>query len=248
MLNEFSRTEMLIGFEKLSILKNSKVAVFGIGGVGSFVVESLARSGISNFVLIDFDTICITNINRQLIATHETIGRLKVDVMKERILSINPNANVTSIAKLYNSESAEDIFPYDADYIVDAIDMVSSKLDIIERSIKHNIKIISSMGTGNKMNPAMLEVSDIHKTSVCPLARVMRKELKNRRIKKLKVIFSKEIPLKPIENSCSCKTDCVCASQEITCKSKRPIPASISFVPSSAGLLISSELIKDLIK
>lgn len=232
MENLFIRTEMVLGIDKMIKLKNSKVAIFGIGGVGSFVAESLARCGIYNLVLIDFDDIVASNINRQIHATTNTIGRLKVDVMKERLLAINPDMNITAIAKLYNSKTSDEILTDDLDYVVDAIDMVTSKLLLIEKCKEMNIPIICSMGTGNKMNPTMFEVTDISKTSVCPLAKVMRTELKKRRIKKVKVVYSKEEPIKPTQLESS--------------TSRRATPGSISFVPSVAGLILASEVVKDL--
>lgn len=233
MQEEFSREELLIGREALNKLKKSKVAVFGIGGVGSYVVESLARAGIGNFILIDNDDVSISNINRQLIATQETIGRAKVEVARERILEINPKAKVT-IYKEFFLPNSEEIIDKDVDYIVDAIDTVTAKIELAVRAEKLNIPIISSMGTGNKLDPTRFEVADIYKTSVCPLAKVMRKELKARNVKKLKVIYSKEEPKK--------------ISVEQNEEEKKRVPGSISFVPSVAGLIIAGEVIKDLIK
>ena len=235
MINEFSREEMLIGKEAVEKLKKSKVAVFGIGGVGSYVVEGLARAGIGNFVLIDNDEVAITNINRQLIATNKTIGLAKVDVAKERILEINPNANIEIYKEFFMPET-EGIIDNNIDYIVDAIDTVSSKIELVIRANKLNIPIISCMGTGNKLDPTRFEVTDIFKTSVCPLAKVMRKELKARGIKKLKVIYSKEEPIKIDSNK----------NEENTYK--KNVPGSISFVPSVAGLIIAGEVVKDIIK
>lgn len=232
--NLFLRSEMLLGKEAMEILKNSTVAIFGIGGVGSFVAESLARTGIYNLVLIDFDDISYSNINRQIHANINTVGNLKVDEMKNRLLTINPDMNIKVISEVYNIKSNSSIISSNFDYIVDAIDMVSSKILLIEESKNLSIPIISCMGTGNKLNPTMLEVSDISKTSVCPLARVMRLELKKRNIKKVKVVFSKEQPIKPIELEPS--------------EGKRITPGSVSFVPSVAGLIIASEVVKDLIK
>lgn len=231
MLNHFSRTEMLIGKENVEKLKNSKVAVFGIGGVGSYVVEGLARAGIGNFILVDNDKVAESNLNRQIIATTKTIGRLKVEVAKERILEINPDTKVEIYSDFFMPDSP-DLFDNTVDYIVDAIDTVTAKIELIVRANKLNIPIISSMGTGNKLDATKFEVTDIYKTSVCPLAKVMRKELKLRGIKKLKVIYSKEEPIKPIVNK-----------EEKT----KQIPASISFVPSVAGLIIAGEVVKDII-
>ncbi|MCT4595256.1 MAG: tRNA threonylcarbamoyladenosine dehydratase [Anaeromicrobium sp.] len=247
MLHEFSRTEMVIGKEGLDKLKGSKVLIFGVGGVGSFVAEGLARCGVGHFVLCDDDEVCLTNINRQIHATRKTVGKSKVEVMKERILDINPKATIETYHMLYNKDTAEEILPEHCDYVVDAIDMVSAKLDLIERCNKRAFPIISSMGTGNKLNPTMLEVTDIHKTSICPLARVMRKELRNRRIKKLKVVYSKEQPITPKVSEGDCKTDCICPNTDRTCVERRSIPGSVSFVPSVAGLIIASEVVKDLV-
>lgn len=249
MLHAFSRAELLIGDEGLETLKHKKVAIFGVGGVGSFTVEALARTGVGTFYLYDDDKVCITNINRQLIATRDTVGKVKVEVMKERILSINPDAIVYANRLFYGLETA-DLVPYaDFDYIVDAIDTVSSKLLLIEKANAHKIQIISSMGAGNKMDPTKFEVTDIYKTSMCPLARVMRRELKNRGVKKLKVVYSTEPARKPIENPLnSCKSHCVCPKDvQRNCNAKRQIPGSIAFVPSVAGLIVAGEVVKDLI-
>ena len=224
MENQFSRTELVIGKEKVDILKKSKVAIFGIGGVGSYVVEGLARSGIENFILVDKDEVSISNINRQIIATHNTVGNPKVEVAKKRILEINPNANVEIYQEFFMPDT-EGIIDDSIDYIVDAVDTVTAKLELIVRANKLNIPIISCMGTGNKLDPTKFEIADIYKTSVCPLAKVMRKELKARGIKKLKVLYSKEEAIKT-----------------------EGVIGSISFVPSVAGLIISGEVIKDLIK
>lgn len=227
---EFCRTEYLIGKDNLEKLKNSKVAVFGIGGVGSYVVEALSRAGVGSFVLVDSDVVSISNINRQLIATFDTIGRNKVDVAKERILSINPNATVQTYCQFFLPGSC-DILDSSIDYIVDAIDTVTAKIELVLQAKKLNIPIISSMGTGNKLDPTKFQISDIYKTSVCPLAKVMRKELRFRNIDSLKVLYSKEEPIKT--NNIG--------------ENGKAIPASISFVPSVAGLIIASEVIKDLI-
>lgn len=241
MLNQFTRSELLIGEKAIQKLNTSTVAVFGIGGVGSFTVEALARTGIGTFYLYDHDTVALSNINRQLIATHRTIGRVKVEVMKERILEINPDAVVYAHKAFFGPELVETLDFKAFDYIVDAIDTVSSKLLLVELAQQYGVPIISSMGAGNKLDPTQFEVADIHKTSVCPLAKVMRKELKNRGIKKLKVLYSKEVALKPtareevIEN----------VSKESPLR--RQIPGSIAFVPSVAGLIIAGEVIKDLI-
>lgn len=233
MQNQFSRTELLIGKDAIKKLNNAKVAVFGIGGVGSYVVEALARAGIGNFILIDKDVVDISNINRQIIAVQSTIGKSKVEVARDRILQINPNAKI-EIHKQFFMPDSEEILDNSTNYIVDAIDTVTAKIELVIRANKLNIPIISSMGTGNKLNPTMFEVTDIYKTSVCPLAKVMRKELKNRGIKKLKVVYSKEEPIKQTSNQPANLT--------------KQVPGSISFVPSVAGLIIAGEVIKDIIK
>ena len=221
-----SRTELLIGKEGIEKLNKATVAVFGIGGVGSFVVEGLVRAGIENFILVDNDTISLTNLNRQIHATHKTIGRYKVEVMEERILEINPNAKVKSYKTFYMPNCKEQILNTDISYVVDCMDTVTAKIELIQNCKKMNIPIISSMGTGNKLDPTKFEITDIYKTSVCPLAKVMRKELKARGIENLKVIYSKEQPIT---------------------HSKNKIPGSISFVPTAAGLIIAGEVIKDII-
>ena len=232
MENSFSRTELLLGKDKIELLKNKKVLIFGIGGVGGFVCEALARSGIGYFDLVDNDKVSISNINRQIIATTKTIGLYKTELMKERIISINPSAVINTFNIFYTKDN-QDVFDFNNyDYIIDCIDTVTSKLLIIEKATKLNKNIISSMGTGNKINPMMLEISDIFKTSVDPLAKVMRYELRKRGIKKLKVLYSKELPMK--------------LEEEIINENNKVIPGSISFVPSTAGLIIASEVIKDL--
>ena len=223
MLNEFSRLEMLMGEDAVKKLSASRVAVFGVGGVGGYTVEALARSGVGTLDLIDNDLVNLTNINRQIIALHSTIGKHKVDVAKERILDINPNCIVNVYKTFYTPETEFDFSSYD--YVVDAIDTVSGKLSIIEKSKLANVPVISSMGAGNKLNPTMFEVADISKTSVCPLAKVVRQELKKRHIKDVKVVFSKELPVKQFD---------------------RTTPASCAFVPSVVGLIIAGEVIKDL--
>ncbi len=248
MQNQFSRTELLIGKESIERLNNAKVAIFGIGGVGSFVVESLARAGVQNFIIVDDDKVCLTNLNRQIIATYKTIGKYKVDVAKERILDINPKANVETYKEFFMPDSKE-ILDESVSYVVDSVDTVTAKIELVMRANKLNIPIISSMGTGNKLDPTRFEVTDIYKTSVCPLAKVMRKELKARGIKKLKVVYSKEVPIKPKEtDEISCKNHCVCPpGTKRKCTEKNQIPGSISFVPSVAGLIIAGEVIKDII-
>lgn len=231
--NQFSRLEILIGKEAFDKLSSCHIAVFGIGGVGGFVVESLVRSGIKEISIIDYDTVSLTNLNRQIIALKSTIGQKKVDVMKERIHDINSACLVHCYDMMYLKETAYQIDLSCFDYVIDAVDNISAKLELIERCQKQNIKIISCMGTGNKLDPSLLEITDIYKTSVCPLAKVMRRELKKRQIKKLKVLYSKEYPRKPLK------------SDEKT--NKREVIGSTSFVPSSAGLLITSYVIRDLI-
>ena len=250
----FSRTELLIGKENIEKLQNSKVAVFGIGGVGSYVVEGLARAGIGNFILVDSDDVSISNLNRQIIATTKTIGKPKVEVAKDRILEINPNANVTIYKEFYKPDNRVP-FENDISYIVDAIDTVTAKIDLIEEAEKLKIPIISSMGTGNKLDPTKFEVTDIYKTSVCPLAKVMRKELRDRGIKKLKVVYSKEEPIK-IKDRDNFEEDRELYKNEVEAEkyaekknyiSNSHVPGSISFVPSVAGLIIAGEVIKDII-
>ena len=248
MLNQFSRTELLIGKEALERLSNAHVAVFGIGGVGGYVVEALVRSGIGNFDLIDDDKVCLTNLNRQIIATRDTIGRHKVEVMRERILSINPDAEVTTHRCFYLPENAQDFDFSSYDYVVDAVDTVTAKLEIVMRAKESNIPVISCMGVGNKLNPTQLEIADIYKTSVCPLAKVMRRELRKRGVDKLKVLYSKEEPITPLDDSeDTCREHCVCPPGTTRkCTQRRAVPGSISFVPSAAGLIIASEVVKDL--
>ena len=230
---KFSRTEMLIGNEGMEKLNNAKVAVFGIGGVGSFVCEGLARSGVGNFVLVDYDKIDESNINRQLIATVKTIGKYKVDLMKERILEINPDANVEVYKEFYMADSTEDIITKDLSYAVDCVDTIMAKIAIICNCNAIDVPVISSMGTGNKLDSTMFEVADIYETSVCPLSRIMKKDLRKRNIEKLKVVYSKENPINT--NDCPINQD-----------RKYKVKGSISFVPSVAGLIISGEVIKDI--
>lgn len=248
MLNQFSRTELLFGKEAMEKLKNARVAVFGIGGVGGYTVEALARSGIGSLDIIDDDKVCLTNINRQIIATRKTVGRYKVEVMKERILDINPDAVVTAHQCFYSAETADQFHFPDYDYIVDAIDTVSAKIEMILRAQEKNVPIISCMGAGNKLDPTMFEITDIYKTSMCPLAKVMRRELKARGVKKLKVLYSKEPARTPIEDmAISCKSHCICPPGTVRkCTQRRQVPGSNAFVPSVAGLIIAGEVIKDL--
>ena len=232
-LNEFCRTELLVGEEGINKLHNSKVIVFGIGGVGSFVVEALTRAGVGNLILVDNDTICISNLNRQIHATQATVGMIKVEAMKERVISINPKCNVEAKQVFITADNISEIIPSDVDYVVDAIDTVTSKLALAEYCYKNNINIISSMGTGNKMDPTQFRVSDEFKTKVCPLAKVMRHELRKRGVKKLKVVYSEEMPMTPDKG-------------RAVPSAKRQTPGSISFVPPVAGMIIGGEVIKDL--
>ena len=234
MEDKFSRTEMLIGNDGMKKLNDAKVAVFGLGGVGSFVCEGLARSGIGNFILVDFDKIDESNINRQLIATVNTIGRYKADLMKERILEINPNANVEVYREFYTADSQIDIITQDLSYAVDCVDTIMAKIAIICSCDAIGVPVISSMGTGNKLDPTMFEVADIYETSVCPLARIMKKDLRKRNIEKLKVVYSKEHPINT--NDCAINQD-----------RKFKVKGSVSFVPSVAGLIIAGEVIKDIV-
>ncbi|MBO5372330.1 MAG: tRNA threonylcarbamoyladenosine dehydratase [Lachnospiraceae bacterium] len=234
MENQFSRTELLIGQENLERLSQARVAVFGVGGVGGYTVEALARSGIGTLDLIDNDTVAVSNINRQIIATHKTIGQYKVDVAKERVLDINPNAKVNVYRTFYLPETAGEFDFTQYDYVVDAIDTVTGKLGLAEQAKAAGVPMISAMGAGNKMDASAFEVTDISKTSVCPLARVMRRELKKRGIEHLKVVYSKEKAMTPAE------------SKEDT--GRRQTPGSLAFVPSVAGLIIAGEVIKDLIE
>lgn len=248
MLNEFSRTELLLGAEGMEKLSRSRVAVFGIGGVGTFAVEALVRSGVGALDLFDDDKVCLTNINRQLIATRKTVGKKKVEVMRDRVLEINPNAEVRIHETFYGADNADEFDLNVYDYIIDAIDTVSSKLVLIERAIEKNVPIISCMGAGNKLDPTKLEVADISKTSMCPLAKVMRTELRRRGIKNLKVVYSKEPPMTPIEDEAnSCKSHCICPPDtKRKCTIRRQVPGSIAFVPSVAGLILAGEVIKEL--
>lgn len=243
-----SRTELLIGSEGLSKLKNAKVIVFGVGGVGSFTVEALARAGVGNLILVDDDTVCLTNLNRQIHATFSTISKVKVEVMKERVLSINRKCNVTTHQVFVTPENISELISDDIDYVVDAIDTVTAKIALAKYCYENNINIMSSMGTGNKMDPTQFKVADISQTKVCPLAKVMRSELKKRGVKKLKVVYSEEKPMKPrAEDVVTCKTGCVCTGGTKKCAIKRQIPGSISFVPPVAGMIIGGEVIKDIL-
>lgn len=250
MLNQFSRTQLLLGEEAMEKLSKARVAVFGIGGVGGYVCEALVRTGVGAFDLIDDDKVCLTNLNRQIIATRDTVGKYKVDVMKERMLSINPNVDVRTHQCFFLPENANQ-FPFEEyDYIVDAIDTVTAKLEIIVRAKEMNIPVISAMGAGNKLDPTRFQVTDIYKTSMDPLAKVMRRELKKRNIKKLKVVWSDEKPITPLEDmSISCKTNCICPpGAERKCTDRRAIPGSTAFVPAVCGLVIAGEVVKDLVE
>lgn len=236
MLNQFARTELLIGKKGSSCLANARVAVFGIGGVGGYAVEALARSGIGILDLIDHDKVSVTNLNRQIFALHSTIGKYKVDVAKERILDINPKAQVNGYKVFYMPDTAGQFDFTGYDYIVDAIDTITGKIALAEQAQAAGTPIISSMGAGNKMDPSAFQAADLYETSVCPLAKVMRRELRKRGILKLKVVYSKEQPLQPLVTEL-CEAD----------GQKKPVPGSNAFVPSAAGLVLAGEVVKDLL-
>ncbi len=248
MLNQFSRTELIFGKPAMEKLASARVAVFGVGGVGGYTVEALARSGVGKLDLFDDDKICITNLNRQIIATHKNIGQYKVDVAKERVLDINPKAEVQTWRMFYSPETADQVDLSVYDYVVDAIDTVSGKIELVMRCKGAGVPIICAMGAGNKINAAGFEVTDISRTSICPLARVMRKELKKRGISHLKVVYSKEEPRTPVEDmSISCRSHCVCPPGTARkCTIRRQVPGSTSYVPAVVGLIIAGEVIKDL--
>mgnify|MGYP005953860241 CR=1 FL=1 len=248
MLNQFSRTQLLFGQENMEKLYNAKVAVFGIGGVGGFAAEALARSGVGSFVLVDDDKVCLTNLNRQIIATRKTVGQYKADVMAERIHDINPDAKVEVRKCFYLPETAGEFDFSQYSYVIDAVDTVTAKLEIIMQAKKCGVPVISCMGAGNKIDPTQLKVSDIYKTSMCPLAKVMRYECKKRRIKKLKVVYSTEKPIRPLEDmSISCRNHCICPpGAQHKCTERRDIPGSTSFAPSAARLIAAEKVIKDL--
>lgn len=250
MLNQFSRTQLLLGEEAMEKLKNARVAVFGIGGVGGYVCEALARTGVGHFDLIDDDKVCLTNINRQIIATRKTVGRYKTEVMKERMLEINPDIEVTLHQCFFLPETAEDFRFEDYDYVVDAVDTVTAKIELVMKCKETGVPIISSMGAGNKLDASAFQVADIYKTQMCPLAKVMRRELKKRGVKRLKVVYSEEKPISPREDmSISCKSNCICPpGAEHKCTERRAIPGSVAFVPSVAGLIMAGEVVKDLIE
>ena len=248
-MDQFSRTELLLGKPALDTLRRSRVAVFGIGGVGSFTVEALARAGVGRFLLVDDDLVCLTNLNRQLIALHSTVGRPKVEVMAERVRDINPDAEVETFKTFYLPENADTFDLSRCDYIVDAVDTVSAKVELAVRAGQAGIPIISCMGAGNKLDPTRFEVADLFETSVCPLCKVMRKEVKRRGVERLKVVYSKEEPLVPVETEAiSCRHHCVCPKGATrTCTVRHRVPGSVSFVPSVAGLIIAGEVIRGLI-
>lgn len=248
MLNQFSRTQLLLGKEAMQVLENSRVAVFGIGGVGGYTVEALARSGVGTIDLIDDDKVCLTNINRQIIATRKTVGKYKVDVMKERILEINPAAVVNTHKCFFLPENKDEFDFRQYSYVVDAVDTVTAKIQLVLEAQSAGIPIISSMGAGNKLDPTKFEVADIYETSVCPLAKVMRRELKKRGVKQLKVVYSKEKAIRPIEDmAISCRAHCICPpGAKHKCTERRDIPGSNAFVPSVVGLIMAGEVIKDL--
>ena len=248
MLNQFSRTQLLLGQDGMEKLKNARVAVFGVGGVGGYAVEALARSGVGALDLIDDDKVCLTNINRQIIATRKTVGKDKVDVAEERVHDINPDCVVRTYKTFFMPETASQFDFKEYDYVIDAIDTVTGKIELVLQAQAAGVPIISSMGAGNKMDPTAFEVADLYKTSVCPLAKVMRRECKKRGIKHLKVVYSKEQPIRPLEDmSISCRQHCICPpGAERKCTERRDIPGSTAFVPSVAGLIIAGEVIKDL--
>ena len=248
MLDQFSRTQLLLGADAMESLNSKRVAVFGIGGVGGYVCEALVRSGIGSFDLIDDDKVCITNLNRQIIATRKTLGKYKVEVMRDRMLEINPDTKIEIHKCFFLPENADDFAFSEYDYIVDAVDTVTAKIELIMRAQKEGVPIISAMGAGNKLDAGRLKIADIYDTKICPLARVMRRELKKRNVKKLKVVYSDEQPIRPLEDmSISCRTDSIC-SPEVQDKhtGRRAIPGSTAFVPAVAGLLIAGEIVKDL--
>ncbi|MBE5905946.1 MAG: tRNA threonylcarbamoyladenosine dehydratase [Lachnospiraceae bacterium] len=248
MLDQFSRTRLLLGNQVMEELKGKRVAIFGIGGVGGYVCEALVRSGIGHFDLIDDDNVCLTNLNRQIIATRKTVGRDKVEVMKERMLDINPKVDVTVHKCFFLPENADE-FPFETyDYVVDAVDTVTAKIEIIMRCKALNVPVISCMGAGNKLDPSRFKVADIYKTTMCPLAKVMRHEMKKRGVKKLKVVYSDEKPIRPLEDmGNSCRNNCICPPGAAhKCTERRDIPGSIAFTPAAAGLVLASEVMKDL--
>ena len=250
MLNQFSRTELIFGKEAILTLKKKRVAVFGIGGVGSYALDALVRTGVGTVDIIDDDRVCLTNINRQLFATRKTVGQYKVDVAEERMLEINPDVKINKYKCFFTKETSSEFDFKNYDYIIDAIDTVTGKIELVVKADIENVPIISSMGAGNKIDPTRFEVTDIYKTSVCQLAKVMRSELKKRGIKKLKVVYSKEEPIeiKETDNVCN-KENCICPKDvKRKCTVRRQIPGSNAFVPPVVGLIAAGEVIKDLIK
>ena len=248
MLNQFSRTQLLLGAKAMEKLKGARVAVFGIGGVGGYVCEALVRSGVGAFDLVDDDKVCLTNLNRQIIATRKTVGKYKVEVMRERILEINPDCDVRVHQCFYLPETADQFDFSEYDYVVDAVDTVTAKVTLVLEAQKAGVPIISCMGAGNKLDASALEVADIYDTSVCPLARVMRAELRKRGVKHLKVVYSKEPALTPIDDmTISCRTHCICPPDTARkCTQRRQVPGSNAFVPAAAGLIIAGEVVRDI--
>lgn len=248
MLNQFSRTQLLLGAEAMEKLKGAHVAVFGIGGVGGYVCEALVRSGVGAFDLVDDDKVCLTNLNRQIIATRKTIGKYKVEVMRDRILEINPDCDVRVHQCFYLPETADQFDFSTYDYVVDAVDTVTAKVTLVLEAQKAGVPIISCMGAGNKLDASALEVADIYDTSVCPLARVMRAELRKRGVKHLKVVYSKEPALTPIDDmTISCRTHCICPPDTARkCTQRRQVPGSNAFVPAAAGVIIAGEVVRDI--
>ena len=248
MQNQFSRTQLLLGADAMNHLAGCRVAVFGIGGVGGYTVEALVRSGIGALDLIDDDKVCLTNMNRQLHATHATVGRYKVDVAQERIHEINPDCRVTAYTTFFLPETQDQFDFTQYDYVVDAIDTVKGKLALVEKAAASGTPIICAMGAGNKLDPSAFRVADIYQTSVCPLARVMRSECRKRGIRHLKVVYSRETPVRPLEDpSISCRKHCICPPGTRKCTVRRDIPGSTAFVPAAAGLIIAGEVVKDLV-
>lgn len=249
-MDQFSRTELLLGKDAMQKLRNARVAIFGLGGVGSYAVEALARSGIGGFMICDDDRVCLTNINRQLIANIKTVGSQKTEVMREHILRVNPKAEVTVYGCFYSRENADEFNLAEYDYIIDAIDTVSAKIELICRAQAAFVPVISCMGAGNKLDPTKFEVADIYATSIDPLAKVMRRELRARGVKSLKVVYSREAPIKPMEKEdINCKKNCICPPDTSrSCSARRQVPGSVAFVPPAAGLILAAEVVKDLIE
>lgn len=248
MPDQFSRSQLLLGKEAMEKIRRASVAVFGVGGVGSYAVEALARGGVGSLALFDDDLVCLTNLNRQIHATRKTVGTPKVEAMRDRILEINPDCRVELHRCFYSPESADEIDLSRYDYVIDAVDTVTAKLELVVRAERAGVPVISCMGAGNKLDPTRFEVADIYETSVCPLARVMRRELKARGIRKLKVVYSKEPPLRPVgDDAISCRSHCVCPpGTSRKCTARRAIPGSVSFVPPVAGMILAGEVLKDL--